>query len=153
MPPRAKPAAGAVLFVGPTREMASVYAAADALLLPTFYEPSGLLVLEAFAHGLPVISTEFLGASELVREHRAGRIVEFTAGCGSILPRRSTASRGGHPGAAVLLAARARLPAMGSPRKNTSMRSCPCMKACGARRECGEIHHHGTREINNGKGG
>jgi UDP-glucose:(heptosyl)LPS alpha-1,3-glucosyltransferase len=67
---------GRVLFVGPTREMASVYAAADALLLPTFYEPSGLLVLEAFAHGLPVISTQFLGASELVREHRAGRIVD-----------------------------------------------------------------------------
>jgi UDP-glucose:(heptosyl)LPS alpha-1,3-glucosyltransferase len=67
---------GRVLFVGPTREMASVYPAADALLLPTFYEPSGLLVLEAFAHGLPVVSTEFLGASELVREHGAGRIVD-----------------------------------------------------------------------------
>ncbi len=64
-----------VLFVGPTREMERVYAAADALLLPTFYDPIGLVVLEAFGHGLPVISTEFLGASELVRKHRAGTIV------------------------------------------------------------------------------
>jgi len=64
-----------VLFVGPTREMASVYAAADALLLPTFYDPSGLVVLEAFGYGLPVVSTEFLGASELVKGADAGTIV------------------------------------------------------------------------------
>jgi glycosyltransferase involved in cell wall biosynthesis len=64
-----------VLFVGPTREMDRVYAAADALLLPTFYDSFGLVVLEAFAHGLPVISTENLGARELVRESGAGTIV------------------------------------------------------------------------------
>ena len=64
-----------VIFVGPTKEMDTIYAAADALLLPTFYDPIGLVVLEAFAHGLPVVSTEFLGAGYLVKEFRAGAIV------------------------------------------------------------------------------
>ncbi|MGN6369793.1 MAG: glycosyltransferase family 4 protein [Phycisphaerae bacterium] len=64
-----------VLFVGPTKEMDTVYAAADALILPTFYDSFGLVVLEAFAHGLPVVSTEFLGAGYLVKEHGAGVIV------------------------------------------------------------------------------
>jgi glycosyltransferase involved in cell wall biosynthesis len=64
-----------VLFVGPTGEMGSVYAAGDALLMPAFYEPSNLVLLESLSHGLPVISTEFLGASELVRDHDVGTIV------------------------------------------------------------------------------
>lgn len=64
-----------VKFVGPTREMEAIYAAGDALLLPAFYEPSSLVALEALSHGLPVISTAFLGAAELVKEHDAGTIV------------------------------------------------------------------------------
>ena len=78
------PRAARVLFVGPTREMAGIYAASDALLLPTFYEASGLSVLEAFSHGLPVISTEFLGASELVKQHDAGRIVSQPRDVGAL---------------------------------------------------------------------
>ncbi len=65
-----------VLFVGPTREVAALYAAADALLLPAFYEPSGVVVLEALAHGLPVVGTGFLGLADLVQAHHAGIIVE-----------------------------------------------------------------------------
>ncbi len=64
-----------ILFVGPTRDMNRIYAAADALVLPTFYDSFGLVVMEAFAHGLPVITTENLGARELVRAHNAGTIV------------------------------------------------------------------------------
>jgi UDP-glucose:(heptosyl)LPS alpha-1,3-glucosyltransferase len=64
-----------VLFVGPTKEMHKVYAASDALILPTFYDSFGLVVLEALSHGLPVVSTEFLGANYLVKEHDAGVIV------------------------------------------------------------------------------
>jgi glycosyltransferase involved in cell wall biosynthesis len=65
-----------VMFVGPTKEMGPVYAAADALVLPTFYDSFGLVVLEALAHGLPVVSTEFLGAAYLVKGHGVGTIVE-----------------------------------------------------------------------------
>jgi UDP-glucose:(heptosyl)LPS alpha-1,3-glucosyltransferase len=64
-----------ILFVGPTKQMDQVYAAADALLLPTFYDSFGLVVLEALAHGLPVISTEFLGANYIVKQHHVGTIV------------------------------------------------------------------------------
>jgi UDP-glucose:(heptosyl)LPS alpha-1,3-glucosyltransferase len=70
-----EPGKARVLFVGPTRQMDRVYAAADALLLPTFYDPFGLVGIEALGHGLPVISTEFLGSGDLVRQHDAGAIV------------------------------------------------------------------------------
>ena len=64
-----------VLFIGPTREMSRAYASADVLLFPTFYESFGLVALEAMAHGLPVISTRFLGCFDLVEKHHAGVIV------------------------------------------------------------------------------
>ena len=64
-----------VKFIGPTREIDRVYAAGDALILPTFYDAFGLVVIEALAHGLPVISTEFLGAADLVCRYDAGIIV------------------------------------------------------------------------------
>jgi len=70
-----EPGKARVLFVGPTREMERVYAAADALLLPTFYDPFGLVGIEALAHGLPVISTAFLGSKDLVLAHDVGAIV------------------------------------------------------------------------------
>ncbi len=66
---------GRVLFTGPTRELATVYSAADALLLPAFYEPAGASVLDALASGLPVISTKFLAIHDLVESHHAGTIV------------------------------------------------------------------------------
>jgi UDP-glucose:(heptosyl)LPS alpha-1,3-glucosyltransferase len=64
-----------VLFVGPTQELQAIYAAADALLLPAFYEPSGVVALEALGHGLPVISSAHLGVADLVLAYRAGAIV------------------------------------------------------------------------------
>jgi UDP-glucose:(heptosyl)LPS alpha-1,3-glucosyltransferase len=70
-----EPGRARVLFVGPTREMDRVYAAADALLLPTFYDPFGLVGLEALGHGLPVISTEYLGSGDRVKAYQAGTIV------------------------------------------------------------------------------
>lgn len=64
-----------VKLLGPTREVNTVYMAGDALLLPTFYDSFGLVAIEAMAHGLPVISTEFLGASEVIKRNQAGTIV------------------------------------------------------------------------------
>ena len=65
-----------VLFIGPTRQMDHVYSAGDALLLPTFYDSFGLVALEALAQGLPVISTRFLGAGEMIERHALGTIVD-----------------------------------------------------------------------------
>ena len=49
------------------REMRNAYFAADFLVHPTFYDPCSLVVLEALACGLPVITTRANGASELLR--------------------------------------------------------------------------------------
>jgi UDP-glucose:(heptosyl)LPS alpha-1,3-glucosyltransferase len=55
-----------VRFVGYCAEMRNAYFAADFLVHPTFYDPCSLVVLEALACGLPVITTRFNGASELL---------------------------------------------------------------------------------------
>ena len=59
-----------VRFVGYCPEMRNAYFAADFLVHPTFYDPCSLVVLEALACGLPVITTRFNGASELL--HASG---------------------------------------------------------------------------------
>ena len=65
-----------VKFVGPTREMAAVYAASDALLFPTFYDSFGFVAMEALSYGLPVISTRKLGCYPIVPANCVGTIVE-----------------------------------------------------------------------------
>ena len=47
-------------------DAAPYYAAADAFALPTWYDSCSLVVLEALASGLPVITTTHNGASELM---------------------------------------------------------------------------------------
>jgi UDP-glucose:(heptosyl)LPS alpha-1,3-glucosyltransferase len=49
------------------------YAAADALVLPTWYEPFGIALIEGLACGLPVVTTARAGASPIVAS--AGGIV------------------------------------------------------------------------------
>jgi UDP-glucose:(heptosyl)LPS alpha-1,3-glucosyltransferase len=65
-----------VKFVGPTRDMNQVYAASDALLLPTFYDSFGFVGIEALSYGLPVISTRFLGCAPVISQNHLGTIVE-----------------------------------------------------------------------------
>jgi UDP-glucose:(heptosyl)LPS alpha-1,3-glucosyltransferase len=55
-----------VRFVGYCPQMRNAYFAADFLVHPTFYDPCSLVVLEALACGLPVITTRYNGASELL---------------------------------------------------------------------------------------
>jgi len=52
-----------------------LYAAADLLVHPTFYDPCSLVCLEALAMELPVITTPVNGAAE-VMGHRGGIVVE-----------------------------------------------------------------------------
>jgi UDP-glucose:(heptosyl)LPS alpha-1,3-glucosyltransferase len=61
--------AGRVSFVGTVTDMIPLYAAADAYVHPTYYDPCSLVLLEAAASGLPIITTRrFNGAAELFRE-------------------------------------------------------------------------------------
>jgi UDP-glucose:(heptosyl)LPS alpha-1,3-glucosyltransferase len=55
-----------VRFVGYCAEMRNAYFAADFLVHPTFYDPCSLVVLEALACGLPIITSRYNGASELM---------------------------------------------------------------------------------------
>jgi UDP-glucose:(heptosyl)LPS alpha-1,3-glucosyltransferase len=55
-----------VRFIGFCADMRPAYFAADFLVHPTFYDPCSLVVLEALACGLPVITSEFNGARELL---------------------------------------------------------------------------------------
>ena len=51
------------------------YAAADAYVQPTFYDPCSLVVLEALASGLPVVTSRFNGVSELLTQGREGYVI------------------------------------------------------------------------------
>ena len=52
--------------LGPRPDIERWYAAADALALPTRYEPFGNVHLEALASGLPVVTTTAAGGAEVV---------------------------------------------------------------------------------------
>jgi UDP-glucose:(heptosyl)LPS alpha-1,3-glucosyltransferase len=64
-----------VHFGGYCAEMRNGYFAADFLVHPTFYDPCSLVVLEALACGLPVVTTRFNGASELLSPPKDGFVV------------------------------------------------------------------------------
>ena len=55
-----------VLFEGFVDNVLPYYAAADAFVLPTYYDACSLTVLEALACGLPAITTTHNGAAELM---------------------------------------------------------------------------------------
>jgi glycosyltransferase involved in cell wall biosynthesis len=56
-----------VHHLGRTNDVAGVMSGADMLVLPTQYEPFGLVVVEALATGLPVLTTRLAGASVAVQ--------------------------------------------------------------------------------------
>ena len=58
-----------VRFVGFCPDVRDAYFAADFLVHPTFYDPCSNVVLEALACGLPVITTRYNGAAELLQGH------------------------------------------------------------------------------------
>ena len=57
-----------VIFAGSTADAYSFYRAADFFVLPTRHDPCSLVVLESLAMGVPVISTAFNGACEIMAE-------------------------------------------------------------------------------------
>lgn len=65
-----------VRFAGYCPDTRNCYFAADFLVHPTFYDPCSLVALEALACGLPVITSRFNGASELLAPPREGYILD-----------------------------------------------------------------------------
>ncbi len=64
-----------VRFWGPVPEVAPFYQAADAVALPTLYDPCSNVVLEALACGCPVVTTTANGAAEFVFPPENGVLV------------------------------------------------------------------------------
>lgn len=64
-----------VRFLGPVRQMNACYAAADAFILPTLYDPFSNACLEALAAGLPVITTTSNGFSEILQPGIDGEVL------------------------------------------------------------------------------
>ncbi|MEM4730015.1 MAG: glycosyltransferase [Thermoplasmata archaeon] len=62
------------------RELAVHYASADAFLFPSLWEGFGLVLLEALASGLPVVSRPVGGAPEVVIEGRNGFLYDTEEG-------------------------------------------------------------------------
>jgi len=61
-----------VRYHGPTDRVEDFHAAADALVLPTQYEPFGLVIIEAMASGLPVVTTKLAGAAGAIDDGVSG---------------------------------------------------------------------------------
>jgi UDP-glucose:(heptosyl)LPS alpha-1,3-glucosyltransferase len=57
-----------IIFAGTSWKIAKFYSAANFFVLPTKHDPCSLVVLEALAMGLPVISTVFNGACEIMTD-------------------------------------------------------------------------------------
>ncbi len=75
---------GRVVFAGPTADPRPFYQAADFFVLPTRHDPCSLVVLEALAMGLPVISTRFNGACEIMTEGRHGFVLSDPRDVGAL---------------------------------------------------------------------
>ena len=68
-----------VKFTGPSNDVADYYAAADVFALPTQYEAWGLVIVEAMASGLRVLTSRLAGAAVAVDEGRTGRLLDDPA--------------------------------------------------------------------------
>lgn len=73
-----------VVFVGPTPDPYPFYRAADMFVLPTRHDPCSLVVLESLAMGVPVISTVFNGACEVMTDGICGRVLKDPADVGAL---------------------------------------------------------------------
>lgn len=65
-----------LLFLGAQYDVQPFYHAADALLLPTFYDPFPNVVLEAIAWGLAVITSTDCGGAEFIRTGKEGFVCD-----------------------------------------------------------------------------
>ena len=65
-----------VTFLDQVDDPMPCYAAADVLVHPTWYDPCSLVTLEAWACALPVITTKFNGAAELISDEKEGYVLD-----------------------------------------------------------------------------
>ena len=76
-PPRRLPAGVSWLGRLTHGELTAHYRQASAFVLPSLFEPFGLVFAEAMASGLPVIATRTCGVPEIVRDGETGLLTEI----------------------------------------------------------------------------
>jgi UDP-glucose:(heptosyl)LPS alpha-1,3-glucosyltransferase len=94
---------GDIRWLGFYPDIRAGYWSCDFFASPTYYDPCSLVVLEALACGLPVITTACNGASELMTDGREGFIVtapdaigELTTALGHMADDRRRAEMSAH---------------------------------------------------------
>ena len=65
-----------IFFAGGVRELERYYPSADIMVHPTFYDACSLVVLEALASGVPVITTRYNGAGGIISDGQEGFVLE-----------------------------------------------------------------------------
>jgi UDP-glucose:(heptosyl)LPS alpha-1,3-glucosyltransferase len=65
-----------IMFIEAPGDLRIISAAADAAVLPTFYDPSSRFILEMLSMGKPVITTRYNGAAEQFTNNVHGRIID-----------------------------------------------------------------------------
>ncbi len=68
-----------VRFRPATDQVERAYAAADMFVFPTPYDAFGMVISEAMASALPVITTRAAGASELINHGESGWLLDDAA--------------------------------------------------------------------------
>ena len=68
-----------ILFLGPIANAERFYGASDIYVHPTFYDSFALTVLEALATGLPVVTSRFAGAAEVLVKGVSGQVIQNPA--------------------------------------------------------------------------
>lgn len=87
-----------VVFVGATAHVEDYYAAADLFALPTQYEAWGLVIVEALACGLPVLTSRLAGAAVAVREDFSGCLLNDPGDVDEISGKLALLLEGRHAG-------------------------------------------------------
>lgn len=64
-----------VHFTGWVNQVSPLFAAADVFLVPSRHEPLGNVVLDGWAHGVPVIATDSAGPKALINDGQTGLLV------------------------------------------------------------------------------
>lgn len=65
-----------IVWSGPREDAERWYAAADAVALPSRYEPFGNVHLEALASGVPVVASDVAGGAEVIQDGLNGAVVD-----------------------------------------------------------------------------
>jgi UDP-glucose:(heptosyl)LPS alpha-1,3-glucosyltransferase len=60
------------VFRPSSKHIERFFAAADLFVFPTLYEPYGMVISEAMASGIPVITSRAAGAAELIEHGETG---------------------------------------------------------------------------------